>query len=211
EEIEWLNVAGVVITATLVHGDEQHRGSKKLLVGGEMVHDFLDHALEEVELRRGRMAVQQAVWLDERDSRERAVVDGREEVGCVLNMRGALCGVAHNGRGIGFEVADVAVGPADLHRRRRVAGIVLKGHSGVVSSAVIRQGNSFVVESIADSADIGWRYGAALSNPSGVNRAIRQKARTIVVDHIDVARLALRAWVVGKRLQVINNGFDSGL
>src|SRR5215469_16671716 len=85
EEIERLDVAGVVVTSAFVHRDEQDGGGKKLLVGGQVVDDFLDHALKEVLFRGRRVAVQQTVRLYEADCRQRAIVDGGEEIRRVLD------------------------------------------------------------------------------------------------------------------------------
>src|SRR5262245_51544406 len=87
-------------------------------------------------------------------------------------MCAALCGVAHNGRRIGFKVADVAVRPADLHSRIGIAGIMLKGYSGVICTAVIRPGNSFFVERVANSTDISWGNGTTACDALVVHGAV---------------------------------------
>src|SRR4029077_13617044 len=75
EEIERLNVARVVIAAAFVEGDDQSSALEQFGVGLEVVNDFIDHTLEQIELRRSRVTVEQSIRLDEGDGRERAVVD----------------------------------------------------------------------------------------------------------------------------------------
>ena len=50
EKVQRLDVAGVIEAPALVQSDEQNGGRKQFLVGGEMIHDFLSHGLEKVEL-----------------------------------------------------------------------------------------------------------------------------------------------------------------
>ena len=65
EEIQGLDIAGIVETAALVHGYESGRLGEQRLVGIEVIDDFHDHALEEIKLRRRRMAIEQTIGLDE--------------------------------------------------------------------------------------------------------------------------------------------------
>src|SRR5262249_15549442 len=50
-----------------------------------------------------------------------------------------------------------------------------------------------------------------LANALGVNGAVRKEARVDVVDHIEVARLAIGPGGIRQRNQVILNGLDSRL
>jgi hypothetical protein len=55
-----------------------------------VVNGLLDHAFQEVELRGGWVAVEQAVGLDEGDGGKGFVVNGVEEIRRILDVRGAL-------------------------------------------------------------------------------------------------------------------------
>src|SRR5690349_16088163 len=74
EKVQRLDVAGVVVSAALIHGDEEYGGRKKFWVRCEMIHDFPVHALEEVELRRRRVTVQQTVGFYEGYGRQAAML-----------------------------------------------------------------------------------------------------------------------------------------
>jgi len=50
EEVERLDVTRVVVAA-FVHRDEKSGAGKKLGIGAQMIHDLLDHALEQIHLR----------------------------------------------------------------------------------------------------------------------------------------------------------------
>src|SRR5262249_44224115 len=63
EEVQRLDVAGVVVAAALVHGDEQNGGGEELLVGGEMIHDFAGHGFKEVFLCARRVRVAERIRL----------------------------------------------------------------------------------------------------------------------------------------------------
>src|SRR4030088_1052995 len=56
--VERLNVAGVVVTAALVEGDDDGGTLPQVFVGLDAVHDFLYEALKQIELRRSRVPVQ---------------------------------------------------------------------------------------------------------------------------------------------------------
>src|ERR1700736_5971692 len=65
EEVERLDVAGVIVAAAFVEGDDKRGAFEKFLVALQVIHDLIDHALEQIELRGGRVPVEQAVGLDE--------------------------------------------------------------------------------------------------------------------------------------------------
>ena len=64
EEIDRLDEAGVIVSAALVHGDEDRGAFPQLLVALGKLDDVLGERLEQIELRRCRMAVHRAVRLD---------------------------------------------------------------------------------------------------------------------------------------------------
>src|SRR5260370_14880054 len=65
KEVQGLNVAGVIVAAAFVEGDDQRGLSEKIGPGSQVIHRFLDHAFEEVEFGGRRMTINQAVRLDE--------------------------------------------------------------------------------------------------------------------------------------------------
>src|SRR5260370_35949392 len=65
EEVQRLNVAGVIVAAAFVEGDDQRGFSEKIRPGSQVVEGLLDQAFEEVEFGGRRMTINQAVWLDE--------------------------------------------------------------------------------------------------------------------------------------------------
>src|SRR4029077_19117683 len=64
EEVDRLNEAGIIITATFVHGDEDCRAFPLLLVALCELDDVLGEGFEQIELRRRGVTVQGAVRLD---------------------------------------------------------------------------------------------------------------------------------------------------
>src|SRR5580704_4871444 len=156
-----------------------------------MVHDFLDHALKEVLFGRGRVSVQQTVGFYEGDRGQSAVVNGGEEVRGILDMGGSLHRVTHDRVSVRLEVADVAVAPPYLHSRIGARWIVL--------------------ERLADCADIARWDGTALCDSGRVYIAVGQKARVVVVDHIEVVFLAVWIRMVRQRRQIVADRIDTGL
>ena len=65
EEVERLHVAGVIVTAAFIEGDQDGGVFPEIRIGLNGVDDFLCEAFEEVELRRSGMAVNIAAGLDE--------------------------------------------------------------------------------------------------------------------------------------------------
>src|SRR5260370_6724081 len=61
--VERLNVAGVVVTAALVEGNDDGCALPQFPVGLDAVHDFLYEALKQIELRGSRVSGEPAVWL----------------------------------------------------------------------------------------------------------------------------------------------------
>lgn len=72
EEIQRLHIAGIVITAAFVKGDEDGRVLPQIRITLHRIDDFFCEAFKEIQLGRGRMAVYQAAWLDIRDRGKRA-------------------------------------------------------------------------------------------------------------------------------------------
>src|SRR5580700_7768669 len=161
------------------------------------------------------MAVQQTIWLYEGDGRQSAIINGGEEIRCVLDVFGALHRVTHNGVSVGFEVANVAVGRPDQYGRIGRSPTLLLNlrqlHGGVVCSAIIGPGNALLIQRFTNRTDIGRRNGAALCDSGRVYGAVGQKARVVVVDHVKVIGLAVRFWIVRQRFQVIPDWLDSWL
>src|SRR6266481_4716064 len=145
------------------------------------------------------MSVKQTVRLDEGHRRQIFAVDGGEEIVRILYMRSALCGISHDRGGVRFKIADIAIRRADLHSWVGAGWIMLQSNGGGIGSAVVSPGDIFLVESFADSFHVCRWNRAALGNTRSVNRAIRQKPRTVIVHHVVVIRLAVRTWVVGER------------
>src|SRR6266851_2564211 len=75
KEIQVLDIAGVVVAAAFIHGDEDRGAFPKLWIGSYAVDDFLHEALEEIKLGGRWMAVNPAAGLDEGNRRQRAVLD----------------------------------------------------------------------------------------------------------------------------------------
>src|SRR6266852_6966455 len=65
KEVQGLNVAGVIVAAAFVEGDDQRGLSEKIGPGSQVIHRSLDHAFEEVEFGRCWVTVDQTVWLNE--------------------------------------------------------------------------------------------------------------------------------------------------
>src|SRR5579864_9165524 len=75
EIVEGLNVAGVIVTAAFVEGDDDGGTLPQLLIGLDAVNDFLHEAFEQVELRRSGVTVEPSVGLHVGNSRQRTVLD----------------------------------------------------------------------------------------------------------------------------------------
>src|SRR6266481_2185931 len=180
EEVERLNIAGVIVTAAFVEGNDECSVGEEFGPGHKVVNGLLDHSFQEVELRGSRVAVEQAVGLDEGYRRQCFGVDGGEEIGRILDVSGALRRVTHDGVGVGLEVADVAVGLANQDGRIGSSSTRLQDlcelYSGVICSAVVGPGNALFVECFADRARIDWRDGAALGYSGLVNGAVWEKS-----------------------------------
>src|SRR5580700_1427869 len=116
EEIERLYVTRIVIAAAFVKGDEDHRVFR-IPRRFDRIHNFLAEALEQVELRGGRMAVNEAARFNDGNGRERAVGDVAVEIRGVLDMRFANGIVSHDRRVVLERIADGAifVGSGDLN------------------------------------------------------------------------------------------------
>src|SRR4030088_1197100 len=72
--VERLNVAGVVVAAALVEGDDDRGTLPQVFVGLDAVNDFLYEAFEQIKLRRSRVPVEPAVGLHIRNRRQRSVL-----------------------------------------------------------------------------------------------------------------------------------------
>ncbi len=70
EEVDRLHVAGVVVAAAFVEGDEDGGVLPQSRVGLDFIDDLLGEAFEQVELRGGRVSVDEAARLDDRNCRQ---------------------------------------------------------------------------------------------------------------------------------------------
>jgi len=116
------------------------------------------------------------IRLDERNGRKSFGIDSGEEVRRILDMRGALRGIAHDGRGVGLEVADVAVGSPDLDERTWLLGRAGRRWQRCTRRRN-RPGDILLIESFADSPGIDGgivpplAMPAVSTVPSGESRA----------------------------------------
>src|ERR1700733_4087491 len=67
EEIERLNVAGIVVSTAFVEGDEHCRARPKSRVSLQLVYDVLHEAFEQIQFRGRRMAVGEPARFDDRN------------------------------------------------------------------------------------------------------------------------------------------------
>src|ERR1700756_613723 len=58
EIVEWLHVTRIIVSAALVHRNEDRRVGPERRICLSQVHDLLDEAFEQIDLRRSRMAVE---------------------------------------------------------------------------------------------------------------------------------------------------------
>src|SRR5260370_6306622 len=126
KEVQGLNVAGVIVAAAFVEGDDQRGFSEKIGPGSQVVEGLLDHAFEEVEFGGRRMTINQAVRLDEGHGGRRFWLDGGQENRPLLVGRGPRVRVLHDWDGVQLAVADVAVGLSNQHERIFALRIVLE-------------------------------------------------------------------------------------
>ena len=112
------------------------------------------------------MTVEQTVRLAERHRRQGVVLDRRDQIGGVLDMRRPHRRVGHDRGRVLERIADLAVGHAERvrrigkRRRRQVrAGrvrrdrIVRERHGVVIRTAVVGPGDLLLDQGIADGAD----------------------------------------------------------
>src|SRR5215831_1741479 len=118
-------------------------------------------------------------------------------------MRRALHRIAHDGGGIGGEVADIAITRA--HSIDRVHRAVATIDGGIVGAAVIGPGNAPLIESIADRPDTAWRDRGSLGDPAHIDDTIGQKTRIGVVEHVIVILLAIRARPVAEGSEIMDD------
>ena len=75
EEVQRLNVAGVIVAAAFVEGDEDRRGLPQSRIGLHSVDDLLHEAFEQIQLRGSRVAIDESARLHIRDGRQVAAGD----------------------------------------------------------------------------------------------------------------------------------------
>ena len=94
--VEWLHVAGVVVTAAFVHGDEDCSARPQFGIALHGVDDFLYEAFEQVDLGGSGMSIHPAAGLGVRDRGQGSILNIGVEVRRVLKMGGAHRGVGHD-------------------------------------------------------------------------------------------------------------------
>ena len=178
EEVDRLDEAGVVVAATLVDGDEDRGILPHLRVRLGQVDDVAREGLEEVELRRGRVAVDGAIRLDVGHRRQRAVLEIDEQIGHVAHVIGPHRRIV----GLILErIADVAVAVDRVARDRQI-----------VAAAIILPRDVLGREHVADAAD-----GLLRDDGAALRGAARRPRRIDVDGVVEGAGLAVRRQLVG--------------
>ena len=70
EEVQRLHVAGIVVAATLIFGDEDSSFFPQFRVGLHGVNDLLSETFEQIQLGRRWVTIDQSAGLDDGDSRQ---------------------------------------------------------------------------------------------------------------------------------------------
>src|SRR6266516_455424 len=193
EEAGRLDIAGVVVAAALVTGDQHRRGGVQLRVGEQLVEDVGGEPLEQRPGRGGGVPVEDEARLDVGDRRQGVVRHVALEVGQVLQVA-ALRG-GHDRSGVLERVADGAVGGAGV-----------TGDGLVVVLAEVAPGDPLGRQLVADGLE-GLRRDR--ERAGGVRGAVGVVARRVVVEQVVVARGAVGLGVV--RAQVVQDRADAGL
>src|SRR5882762_6827731 len=156
EEIEVLDIAGVIVTAAFIDSDEDRSALPEFLVGLNGVDDFLDEALEQVKFGRGGMTVNPTAWLNERNGRQGAILDVGVKIKRVHDMGGANGIVGHDLCLILERVADVAVLVA-LCANGPIVELVLVAKIRVPLIVVGLPGNGVFQKKVGDAVLTRWR------------------------------------------------------
>ena len=149
-------------------------------IGLNHVDDLLAEALEQIELRRRRMAVEQTVGLDDRNRRQSVAGDIGIEILDVLVVR-AQRRVRHDLRRIQERIADIA--------ERAAFTIFL---AAVPTLTVVLPGHVMLGEQQPDVVLRG-RRNRELSWAEWRRRTVAQVTRVVVVDEVVGVLLAVAA------------------
>src|SRR6267378_43111 len=193
EEIEVLDIAGVIVTAAFIDSDEDRSALPEFLVALNGVDDFLDEALEQVKFGRGRMAVNPTAWLNERNGGQGAILDVGVKIKRVHDVGGANGIVGHNLCLVLKRVADVAVLVA-LCANGSIVELVLVAKIRVPLIVVGLPGNVVFQKNVGDAVLTRWRNcerGVVDEVVRVSVGAIAKVAGIVVVQEIVVARIAI--------------------
>src|SRR5262249_31557559 len=75
EEVERLNVTGVIVATTLIEGDEDGSVLPKVRILFDRVHNLFSKAFKEIQFGRGRVSIHKTARLHERNCGKRSVFD----------------------------------------------------------------------------------------------------------------------------------------
>src|SRR5882672_9973410 len=109
EEVDRLKEAGIKIAAAFVEGDDERSVFGQLRMPLEPVKNAIDDAFQHIQLGGCRVAISKTVWFQVGDRRQAAMFQTIKEVSRIFDMRGALCRITHDGRGVLERIADVAI------------------------------------------------------------------------------------------------------
>jgi len=178
EEVDWLNVTGVIVSAALIPGDEDGSVGPESRVGLDLVDDLLGEAFEEIELGGRRVTIVEAAGLDDGDRRQVTGVDVFVELGGVPDV-GFAGGLGAHELGLVLEgVTDVAV----FIERVRLGGI---SYIEIPVLAEVLERNVMSDEIVTDALLAGWRNCEGRERRG--ERAVAVEAGVVVVDEIVVA------------------------
>ena len=97
EEVERLDEARVPVATGLIKGDEDGRLGFELGIVVEGTKDVQQIGLEQIDLRALRMTVEETIGLAERYRRQSVVLNGRDQVSGILDMRRPNRRICHDG------------------------------------------------------------------------------------------------------------------
>src|SRR5580658_8215472 len=86
EEINRLNVTRIIVSTTLIEGNEDCGVSPESWVGLDLIDDLLHEALKEIEFGRRRVTIVEAAGLNDGDWRQVAGVDVLVELSCISDV-----------------------------------------------------------------------------------------------------------------------------
>src|SRR5262249_21724997 len=96
----------------------------------------------------------------------------------------------------------------------RISRAVVEALRRIESTAIVRPPDVLLVERIPDGSQRRWGNRGACVDRSRVDLTVREEARACVVDHVELASVAVRWGLIrapGQRLQVGDDRPDPGL